>query len=278
MLVNNAGVAHYMPLAELPADKAAELVQRQGARPHDAHPRRGAGNAGARRGHDHQRGRHDRLQRPRPALADAPPRGLRRRLGLPRRDVPDPQRGARRHRSRRAGGVPRRGGHRVPRAPGHGPQRRAPDERRTMSSPPACAAWNWARPSVPPASRTRASWRRSSMPTSPPSGGKAPNWPSATAPEPRHLVAAGCLASGVWHFQLLPLGRREPGGFGLVLACDGFRLFVSEQVGSELESRACSGTTRGSGERAGRRRVPSGRCQDGFPALPVRGRLVRRST
>ncbi|GAA1299700.1 short-chain dehydrogenase [Planotetraspora silvatica] len=26
MLVNNAGVAHYMPLAELPADKAAELV------------------------------------------------------------------------------------------------------------------------------------------------------------------------------------------------------------------------------------------------------------
>lgn len=27
MLVNNAGVAHYMPLAELPADKARELVQ-----------------------------------------------------------------------------------------------------------------------------------------------------------------------------------------------------------------------------------------------------------
>ena len=26
MLVNNAGVAHYMPLAELPADKARELV------------------------------------------------------------------------------------------------------------------------------------------------------------------------------------------------------------------------------------------------------------
>jgi hypothetical protein len=26
MLINNAGVAHYMPLAELPADKAAELV------------------------------------------------------------------------------------------------------------------------------------------------------------------------------------------------------------------------------------------------------------
>jgi hypothetical protein len=26
MLVNNAGVAHYMPLAELPADKAMELV------------------------------------------------------------------------------------------------------------------------------------------------------------------------------------------------------------------------------------------------------------
>jgi len=26
MLVNNAGVAHYMPLAELPADKATELV------------------------------------------------------------------------------------------------------------------------------------------------------------------------------------------------------------------------------------------------------------
>jgi uncharacterized protein len=26
MLVNNAGVAHYMPIAELPADKARELV------------------------------------------------------------------------------------------------------------------------------------------------------------------------------------------------------------------------------------------------------------
>jgi uncharacterized protein len=26
MLVNNAGVAHYMPFAELPADKASELV------------------------------------------------------------------------------------------------------------------------------------------------------------------------------------------------------------------------------------------------------------
>jgi short-subunit dehydrogenase len=27
MLVNNAGVAHYMPFAELPADKAAELIR-----------------------------------------------------------------------------------------------------------------------------------------------------------------------------------------------------------------------------------------------------------
>ena len=27
MLVNNAGVAHYMPFAELPAEKAAELIR-----------------------------------------------------------------------------------------------------------------------------------------------------------------------------------------------------------------------------------------------------------
>jgi uncharacterized protein len=33
MLVNNAGVAHYMPLAQLPADKAAELVHVKVAAP-----------------------------------------------------------------------------------------------------------------------------------------------------------------------------------------------------------------------------------------------------
>ena len=33
MLVNNAGVAHYMPFAELPADKASELVHAKVAAP-----------------------------------------------------------------------------------------------------------------------------------------------------------------------------------------------------------------------------------------------------
>jgi short-subunit dehydrogenase len=33
MLVNNAGVAHYMPLADLPADTARELTQCRGSEP-----------------------------------------------------------------------------------------------------------------------------------------------------------------------------------------------------------------------------------------------------
>ena len=45
---------------------------------------------------------------------------------------------------------------------------------------PVCAAWNWARSSVPRASRTPASWRRFSRPTSPPSEHRVPNSLRAT--------------------------------------------------------------------------------------------------
>jgi uncharacterized protein len=44
MLVNNASVAHYMPFAELPADKVSELVHVKVAAPGHAGPCRGAGD------------------------------------------------------------------------------------------------------------------------------------------------------------------------------------------------------------------------------------------
>ena len=146
MLVNNADVAHYMPFADLPADKASELVHVKVAAPamlaRAAVPgmiARGEGTIINVLGDD-------RFQRPHAAGAASPvPRGVRRSPGLSRHDDPGPARGDQPGRAAGTGGLSWRGSHRIPRAPGAGPRCRDLACPRRMLSPPACAAWNSAR-------------------------------------------------------------------------------------------------------------------------------------
>jgi len=91
MLVNNAGVAHYMAFAELPADKASELVHVKVAAPAMLARAAVPGMIARGEGTIIKRVGNDRFQRPRPAgAASPPPRGVRRGPGLSRHDDPGP--------------------------------------------------------------------------------------------------------------------------------------------------------------------------------------------
>ena len=97
MLVNNAGVAHYMQIAELPAEKARELRACQGCRPDDAHPCRGPGMLARGEGTIINVAGMIAFSGPARSHPAALPRGLRRDARSPCRDVTGPVGGTRRH-------------------------------------------------------------------------------------------------------------------------------------------------------------------------------------
>ena len=196
ILINNAGVAHYMPMAELTAEQAAELVRVKVVAPtmltRAALPgmlQRGEGTIINIAGMIAFSGPAPSSVMPRRAVYGGALAGMLATTQLFGRRAGG-------HADPRPGGLPGRRGDGVSFGAGHGPECGASDEPRT-SSPRAGGASSWARSSPPRASRTRACSQRSSTPTWPRSVRKVRTSPVATeASEARRRPGGGLHRPG----------------------------------------------------------------------------------